>query len=485
MKKKVLAVAAATVMAATAVGALAGCKDPKTTISVFLLANSHEMEFYQDYFKEMEKQLKDEGLEYKIDFSGEQEGNYYDNLDADIQGGSIPDIFYVRPNELMLYKSNIIDLQDYADEYGFTTDATKQIADLNVIYPTALDMYRFNPTTGEVGNPADHLYAFPKDLSTQQLGYNKKLLQKYEQTIKATKNAAGTANLKMPWDMDFKTENYSWEDFKIMCKAIADKIVADKETNKVYPCDVPPIEVLARSYGTELIDLTNGRKEGKVTSVATGALNDAIKFQAEFLDCGAGDYENATYANFSAGKVCFYGAVGSWEVADYNTLLGEGQWDVMPWPTKDGSTDWTGLITSAGYVISKNCAEKYPEKCEVAKRIALSFMSADTQDWLVKEEKISLPLRETVKDDYLEQDDVYSPANRWVFINVINGDNGEFPAKYSTYDSKWLGPLDDALAEIWGTEKGGKGKALAKFNSTTWSSVASQMQAQYDATKNY
>lgn len=476
--KKVATVAVAAVLAATAAGTLAGCGDQSHTIRVFLLANAHESEFYDAYFEKMEQQLADWGYPgYTIDYDGEQEGPYYQALDADINGGDTPDIFYVRPNELMQYKEKIANLQSFADEYGFTDDTSVQIADLNDIYPTALNMYRFNPETSELGNPEDDLYAFPKDLSSQQLGYNKTLLSKYETQIKAQ-------NLKMPWEMNFDEENYSWEQFKTMCKAVADAIAANNDAN-TYSCDVPPIEILARSYGVEsLVDLSGGRQNGITADPSQGALYEAIKFQADFINCGAGNYEYATYANFSAGRVCFYGAVGSWEIADYDSLIGKGQWDVMPWPTKDGSTDWEGLITSAGYVVSKECAES-GEKGEAAMRLALSFMSPATQRELVESEQISLPLRMSQAESYLDplKDGTYSPASRSVYLDVISGDHGFFPAKYSTYDSVWMDELNTALENIWGNDTNHAG-ANDRFNATDWATVASRMQQQYDNKKN-
>lgn len=73
-KTKIVAVAAATLMAATAAGALAGCgSDPAYTISVFLLANNHESLFYDEYFALMEEELAKDGLNYKIDANYEQE----------------------------------------------------------------------------------------------------------------------------------------------------------------------------------------------------------------------------------------------------------------------------------------------------------------------------------------------------------------------------------------------------------------------------
>lgn len=469
-KTRLAALAAATVMAATAAGALAGCGGNSAyTIDVLLLANANEEIVYREYFEDMEETLKEEtGIDYTITFRGQQEENYYNTLGAAIQGGQIPDIFYLRPNELMAYKTEIADLQDFAD--------TQDYADLDAIFESALDMYRFDPETGNLGNKSDDLYAFPKDLSTQQLGYNKNLVAKFEQEIKG-------AGLKLPWEMDFENENYSWEQFKTMCQTIA-KAIQDQKMANTYPCDIPPIEILAKSYGSDLIDMTGGRGNAKVVSPADGKLNDAIRFQSEFVACGAGDYENATYANFAAGRVCFYGAVGSWEIADYNNLLnvnGEEGWGVMPWPTVSGDTNWQGLITSAGYVVSQKCANS--EKGEVAMRLAVSFLSSATQNRFVQVEKVSLPLIEANVASYIdeENDSLYSPSTREYFVDVISGDHGFFPAKYKTYDDLWLSELDDALVEIWMAKSG----ASTQFSSTNWATVASRMQQQYDQSKDY
>ncbi len=465
--KKAVAVAAAAILSASAVGALAGCGDKANTIEIFLLANNNETKFYRSYFDEMEETLYEEtGVKYEIDFSGEQIGNYYDKLKAAINRGSAPDIFYLRPNEILQYKDKIAPLQDYAEGKG------KEYVNLDDIYDTALNMYRFNPETGTLGNPEDDLYAFPKDLSTQQLGYNKKLVEKYQTQIKA----AGIK--KLPWEMDWEKETYTWDEYLTMCKAIADNAEANN-----YACDIPSIEILTHSFGGELIDLSGGRANGKVSSLTEGAVKQAIEYQAKLVDCGAADYSRATYSNFAAGRVCFYGLVGSWEIGEYNDnpSLGKGNWEVMPWPTKDGGKEWAGLITSAGYVVSKDCASQ--EKGDVAKRIAISFMSSYTQNKLVKESQISLPLIKSWEEDYKnpENDTMYSPASRGVFLDVISGKHGFFPAEYSTYDQVWIDQFNTPLEVMWNE---GKGKALAKYNATNWADTQTTMQQQYDLTKN-
>lgn len=469
--KKVATVAVAAVLAATAAGTLAGCGSNESEIRIHLLANTRESEFYQQYFQELEQKLQDEGLDYTISFTYGQEESYYNTLQADLQGGELPDIFYVRPNEILEYKDLITPLQDYADGTG------KQYANLDNIYDMALDMYRYNPSTGELGNHNDPLYAFPKDLSVQQLGYNRKELEPYTQRIQALKNSKGES-MKMPWNMDFTKENYTWEDYKLICKTIADNCESGH-----YACDIPSVEVLAHSFGGELIDFTGGRQNAKINSLTEGAVQKAIKYQAELVDCGAANYVGATYQNMTAGRVCFYGIIGSWEISEYNTYLGEGNWEVMPWPTEDGETDWQGVITSAGYVVSKECAES--AKGDVAKRIAISFMSDEMQERLVKTEQISLPLRKSVAEDYRkrdeENDELYSLASRGVFLDVISGEHGFIPAKYQAYDSTWMTTLNDVLDEMW---TAGKGKALTVFGTADWAGTQTEMQTRYDRTKN-
>lgn len=214
-KTKLVAVAAATLMAATAAGALAGCgSDPAYTLNVFLLANSTESEVYDEYFEHMEDEFAADGLNYKIKARYEQENNYYSSLDALINGDDTPDIFYLRPNEILQYKTEIVSLQSYADAQ---TDVN-----LSDIYPLAINMYRYNPTTGALGNEDDDLYAFPKDLSTQQLGYNRELLEQFTSAIKAA-----WSGYVEPWNKDFSKGTYTWEQYKTICKAIADNANAN------------------------------------------------------------------------------------------------------------------------------------------------------------------------------------------------------------------------------------------------------------------
>lgn len=492
-KAKIAAVAAAAVMAASAVGALAGCGgDPAHTINVFLLADAEEKNFYRTYFKDLEEQLEDEfGEKYQIKFDGQQEGDYYSMLQTKFTNGSDPDIFYLRPNELLEYKTNIVPLQSFFDENG-----AKYGVKLEDIYPAALNMYRFNPTTGNLGNPSDDLYAFPKDLSTQQLGYNSHLLKAYEGVITALdadsptiQNADHPGKLKMPWDMDFEHENYTWTDYMNICKVIKDTPIPSTlngylpENKKVvYASDVPNLEVLVRSFGGELIDLSGGRANGQVNDITNpnGPIYKAMKYQVDLCANGA-DYEGATFTGFTNKNVCFYGEVGSWQASQYDRYIGAGEWGVMPWPTENGDVaSWQGRLTSAGYVISTKCANS--EKAEVAMRVAISFMSFTAQKSMAGTYKITIPMRTEMYEDYLnpENDGIYHPATRKYWMDVIDGSHGFTPAVYSTYNDAWLAELTDNLAFCYSDPSKFESNKIAGI---TLQTIQDAMQSMYDRYK--
>lgn len=450
MKKKFTACMAAACLAATAVGsavALTGCggggskfpttdSDPNANISILLLANSAETAFYKTYFKEKEQAYNEKnGTNITIKFEGLEEGPYKNRRKTDIQQGATPDIFYVRPNEILQFKDNIYCLQEFVDSYNFFNNDIE----LDKIYDLALDLYKYNDKTNKMDAENGELYAFPKDLSVQQLGYNKTIVAAYATEIKG-------AGLKLPWEMDFTTENYTWGEYREMCEIIAQ--AAATKGNKHYASDIPDIEILAKCYGGSILDTENL----KVT-ITSDAVTNAIALQKDLLT-PSGDHGNyaaadkeATQEQFEKGNVAFYGAVASWEVGGYDGAGAElgWEWDVMPWPTLNGDTNWYGKITSAGYVVSNKC-----KNWQFAMELAASFMSTGTQEKMVQDAKICIPLNSDMRGEYVDpaNDGKYSPKSRSVFVDVISGTHGFRPAKYYTYEETWLLPLTTQLEHM-------------------------------------
>lgn len=447
MKKRVTACMTAACLAATTVGAavgLTGCgktankyptegsSDPTASINILLLANSTEIKFYNSYFaKQAEK------YNVNIEFEGLPASSYYDRLGSLTQQNKLPDIFYVRPNEILKYHSKIYSLEKFMENFDENGENENLRVNTSKIYDLALDLYKYNDQTKQMDEKNGEQYAFPKDLSTQQLGYNKLVVQQYATQIQAADAEKG-GKLKLPWNMNFETENYTWKDYRTMCEIISTEAYKAKATH--YGCDIPSIEILANSYNGRILNTETMKVE-----VTSSAVQQAIQYQKDLITPSkegnqpAASRVGATQQAFTRGEVAFYGALGSWEVGDYDTAdkVGKGNWDVMPWPTVDGSTNWKGLITSAGYVVSNQC-----KNWQAAMEIAASFMTRATQELLVRE-KVSIPMNSDVRNVYLTGD--YTPLNRKVFIDVISGTHGFRPATYYTFGSDWLDTFSERL----------------------------------------
>lgn len=474
--KKVTACLTALAMAGTVTAsavAMTGCKSADLTI--MLLANQSESKFYEQYFKELE-----EKYEISIDFIGEEEENYYTSLSGAMLRDETPDIFYVRPNEILQFKDEIQSVQDYVDAQSAMSNPDVKFDD---VFEQALDMYKYNEATGKMDAENGKLYAFPKDLSTQQLGYNRAIVAQYEAEIHA-------AGLKLPWEMqkeeeiagttDTKlvyTQTYTWTEYDKLCRTIAN--AAKTKGNDHYGCDVPALEIIAKSMGGELMDVSTG-----TVTIDNANVLKAIEYQANLCTANAGEepaanVELATYSGFVGGKVAFYGLCGSWEVRDYEQKFGD-QWGLMPWPTTTGKIeDWQGMITSAGFVVSK-----YTSKPELAKEIAASFMTASVQDRLVRREKLSLPITKSVANAYVTtaMDESYSPATRSIYIDVISGEHGFTPVKYMTASNLWLKTLDNELGLMYKAKTLGSADSSLKYYQEVMNiaTLKANMQKDYD-----
>ena len=162
------AVALAGTVAATA-ATMAGCGS--SDLRILLLANNAEDAFYKQYFAELEEEY---GISIK--YNGYEESSYYDKLSVEMTQGKTPDIFYLRPNEILQFRDDLQSVEDYMTAQKALETPAVNFDDISEL---ALDMYRYNETTKKMDSENGSLYAFPKDLSTQQFGYNKTIVAKY------------------------------------------------------------------------------------------------------------------------------------------------------------------------------------------------------------------------------------------------------------------------------------------------------------------
>lgn len=441
MKKKFVSLLMALLLCVGVAPMFTACGS-KADVTIMLMGNNIETQFYTEHFAAVEEET---GIKIAKPIV-EASADYYNKLRADIAGDTLTDIIYVRPSDLRRYVAQglIVDIGDLLNEkYKSTIDR---------IHPTAMESYRYDKNTKTFGTGG--IYAVPKDLSVQQLGYNKTLVARAEQAIKENSRTAGIEITKMPWEMDWSKENYTWDQFKIMAAEVAKLPLAEGVPNdwdKYYGCDIPNIEILTWSFGGELV-------ENNQVQMNSEAFKNAVQYTADLIDAGAANYQGATYANFLVGRVGFYGEVNSFDIKNFddNFKAHNEEWDVMPWPVVDNSTeekatDWYGKITSAGYAITKNCKNK-----ELALQVIMSLYDNKTQNKLVTD-KLMLPLFTDMAETFVspEYDEMYSPKNRSVYIDVITGKNGKFSVDYSCYELTWQDPYTvEYLQGLYASEKG-------------------------------
>ncbi len=450
------------------VPAFAACGG-KSDITILLMCNAQEAAFYRTQFKATEEKL---GISIK--FEDKASGEYYDAVRQAINRGDTPDIIYVRQSDVRRYLDSglLADISSYLGDYKTQLDR---------VYTSAKEMYMYNPSTKTWGEGGT--YAVPKDLSVQQLGYNRTLIhenrgkiyeefgtQRNDDDDGIPRNADGT--VKMPWEMDWATENYTWEQYLRMAKAI-------NAINGVYGCDLPDIEILTWAFGGTILssDLQN-------VQIDSPAFKQAAAFQARLIDEGAASTGGATYENFQSVKnVAFYGLVNSFDIKSFDDSIGAGNWGVMPWPYVEGvsqPTEWQGKITSAGYAVTNACKNKAQ-----AVSVIMELLDDSVQNRLVQTEKLMLPLFTDVAAEFVkpEYDDVYSPESRSVYIDVISGKNGRVSDSYYTYDTDWYNLIATEYTEkIFGAEKGKADSVL--LTDAGYTALQKSVQELYDSTKN-
>lgn len=458
MKKKFVSLLMALLLCVGVAPMFTAC-GPKADVTVMLMGNNIETQFYTQHFKKVEEQM---GI--KIDVNVEASENYYNTLQVDINAGKTPDIIYVRPSDLRRFiRQNII------TDIGSMLNAD-YASTVAKIEPKAMESYRYDKNTKTFGTGGT--YAVPKDLSVQQLGYNKTILEQAEQAIRA----AGIA--KMPWEMDWSKENYTWEQFKTMAKIVAETTPPENPNfNSYYGCDIPDIEILTWSFGGSIVSA-----DGQTVQIDSQAFKSAASYIAELIDCGAANYQGATYANFaSVGRVGFYGLVNSFDIKNFdeNFKSRNQEWDIMPWPVVDNSTEekataWYGKITSAGYAVTNDCKNK-----EQALKVIMTLFENQTQTQLVTD-KLMLPLFTDMATTFVDPtyDDMYSPEHRSIYIDVITGKNGKFSDDYKTYELSWQSPYTTEYLEIMYASE--KGQAASKLKDAAgYATLQSSVQEQY------
>lgn len=435
MKKYFGIFVAVLLLAATCLGIFVGCSQESKDLKVVLQVNEQQDEFFRKFFKDMEEEF---GI--TIQYKGYTYNDYPQMIKAELQDNP-PDIFYVCPSDLkeMVGSDLLADLSGYLYSQEYAEEV-----DLNKIYSGALDMYRYDGKNVGVTDSNAPIYGINLGFSYQGLGYNKKLVERKADEIKA-------AGLALPWELA-DGKSYTYSQFSQLLSIVKDTTGGGLNgTDKVMAMNLPSeIMPLVWSFGGDILS-------GDTVTLDSQPVRNALAWLGENYKNGNLE-KSATWGEWSTNQVAFFTEVGSWEVAAYTE---QGfDFDVMPWPSVNGDNVWYGQIGTSAFGVYKHSANK-----DLAIKIAACFLREEVQDKLVKQ-GLSLPMYvATAEGAYLTDGETYKPEHRKIFIDVVSGQNGKRAPVENTYNSEWYDKFKNSIHAFLDGSEGSTDEYLAKTQS--------------------
>ncbi len=123
----------------------------------------------------------------QVEFTVSDWDSYWTMLEAGVSGGEMPDVFWMHSNNAIKYMESgvLLDLNDYIADDG------------------SIDMANYFEGITNLYTQDDVHYALPKDHDTIAVVYNKAIFDKY--------------------DVEYPTNDWTWEDFAATAQEISDK----------------------------------------------------------------------------------------------------------------------------------------------------------------------------------------------------------------------------------------------------------------------
>ncbi|MDE7395783.1 MAG: hypothetical protein K2M95_06670, partial [Clostridiales bacterium] len=118
--------------------------------------------------------------------------------------------------------------------------------------------------------------------------------------------------------------------------------------------------------------------------------------------------------------------------------------------------------------------------------VIMTLLDEEVQTSLVAEEKLQLPLFKTMENDFLdtENNDVFSPLSRSIYLEVISGRHGRISDVYKSYETTWHDDISTKLFEYIYDVEAGKGKGIAAYNDHYNDDFKNDIQSKYNNRKN-
>jgi multiple sugar transport system substrate-binding protein len=419
---------------------------PALTVGVF--AQEHEQKMYQELIDRFQEENQ-----VTVDFNvaGDQ---YWPQLEAALTANTAPDVFYLGVGDI---KRRV-----WAGKAA-AIDGLLDTAELEKIWPDALNLYRYDEGSDTLGRGA--IYALPKDFSAASMTVNRAIIEKRRKEIEALV-ANGTLPFFPETDAAGNLPVYTFTEFANLCKALT--------------FDDPSLPGTAGStkvYGTHLWeDFTLqpfiwGAGGDYLNADHTKVLFDSPKFIegyegfmkiVELGGSGSSTDETSGYLKFLAGR-CAYFPCGTWDVGAFQAIeddeaVNPGKawfdFDVAPWPISDSYKNlsiaerqdkWFGRVDSVGYAVSSQSPHK-----DLAAKLAYTLSADEEVQRFLARRGGQLPnIKAMAEGEYLS-DTSYVPESRKVFVNMLSGQNGKRVPTTYTFNGMWHGDgFIAGLGSVW------------------------------------
>ncbi len=261
--------------------------------------------------------------------------------------------------------------------------------DLKDVFPAALEAYRYDKESGEVGR--GRLIALPKDFTTVGFYYNKDLFEQ--------------AGLPEP-----SADGWTWDAFVHAARTIA-------KLPGCYGADFATWESMTRiflwSHGVDFADPT-----WKVLKLDDPSMQAALdKLRGWFHDeertlVSAKTQLETGQEPFLAGNVGMAGPFGRWKAPTYR-LIENFDWDFAPFPHAAGHASVNGVFTT-GWAI----AEGSKHKSQSWRFI--KYLSSPRAQELMCRAGLAIPILQSVANGPAFSDPSLKPSNFQVFLDAAD-----------------------------------------------------------------
>ena len=348
---------------------------------------------------------------------GTQE-DYLVKLVSLLAANKMPDVFYIHSDEFYSWADagRLENLSPYME--------ASTVAAETKIWDKALEIFRYDSTTKQVGVETGDLYGLPKDLGPWAMVYNKTLFEA---------NGVPLPDPEVPM---------TWSEFVEVCK----KLTSGEGVNKIFGTANYTLEAAVWSNGADFLN----EDHTKVT-VDTPEFAEAMQWVADLaLVEGVSptpeeDSASGWFSRWVNGKVGM-AWMGPWDQATFWDSV-SFEWDIMPTPVSDSTGKGVSWLASAALCVSADSKEK-----QLAYELAeFLSMNADAQTYNYESGQAVPNIVDMAKNEYLQMDK--APANKQVFLDIIeNPEKGQFKSVYYTKNTTWYSYFNSEASKVWSGE---------------------------------